>query len=165
MDFKLAVIYLLLAFLPMQDTNVHTFYISVCYITQEEEQVQVDYRMFKNDLDQALRAAKRIEPEMPSSDYCAVVALYVQNHFQISTDADTIAFNLLQCDLAGEGQLETVTCKLQGSMPSVYWSNMRIKSTVLLDEFEDQVNMMHAKINGIKKSVNLDRDRISFNIP
>ena len=159
MDFKLFAT-ILLWVLPWQNKVMHTFYISVCYIIQQDDQVSVDYRMFRNDLDKAL---EHFEPQ-DNLDYCARAASYVTSHFIISSHLDTIALTLVQCDFAGEGQLETITCKLQGLAPSRKVSEFKIESTILLREFEDQVNMVHARINGKKKSMNLDRDRTSFTV-
>ena len=158
--------FLLFCFLisPIQPSEAfHSFYISICNISQNEDGLYVDYRFFRDDLEQALGVVQKGEPT-PSS-YCDQIASYIRKHFQIRILDEPIGLDLLHCEFAGEGQLETVTCKMKGLISVKNFPVIEIRSTVLLEEFEDQINMVRLRIFGSKKSFNLDSDRTSFSLP
>ena len=141
--------------------DLHTFYISTCFIRQDGDRVVVDYRIFMDDLAQAL---KKNQVSDDANAYCAEVATYVKEHFNLSLNSRAVELRLVGCDIAGEAQLKTVSCKLVGDLNYPTNAVISIESSVLVEEFEDQVNMMHVRLDGIKKSVNLDKGKTSVTL-
>lgn len=156
MAFKL----LILTFLfLLYSRPYHDFYISICYIKMVDEKLQVNYRVFKNDAEVALSSN---ESENPG--FCADLGKYILSHFQIQEDENPLDLQLVGCTSEGSGNLETINCQLIAKNHKNISEKLEINSTVLLDSFDDQVNMIHVQLGDVKKSMNLDRDRHSFSI-
>jgi hypothetical protein len=125
-----------------------------------DDHLQVDYRVFKNDAEVALKTTI----ELPDDDFCLQISSYIQDNFHIIIDGVPLIMRLVDCKSEGIGQLETVACRLISDQPLLNASEVKINSTVLLDAFDDQVNMIHFQMGNLKKSINLDRDRKEFSL-
>lgn len=125
----------------------HEFYVSICYIRNLEQGLEVHYRIFKDDLDAAVGSTHE--------DYCRVVSEYVLDHFSLHLDGMEVQLGSPTCKKEGDGQLTTYTCILKAN-PITNPSILRVRSTVLLDVLDDQVNMIHYIDPQGRRSVNLD---------
>lgn len=136
---------------------LHDFYISICYIKSVDGELQVNYRLFKNDAEIALSEQEDADPE-----FCQHIAEYIISHFAITEDKQPLKLHLKECKNEGSGSLETISCFLVAEGHHDDSKEIAVNSTVLLDHFDDQVNMIHVMLDGTKKSFNLDRDRKTF---
>lgn len=138
-------------------SHYHDFYISICYIKQTNGDLQINYRVFKNDAEVALAENEKENPQ-----FCSDLGMYIIRNFQILEDGKALELQLVDCTNEGSGSLETINCQLLAKNHHALSERLEINSTVLLDSFDDQVNMIHLQLDGVKKSMNLDRDRKSF---
>lgn len=138
----------------------HDFYISICYIKVVDEYLEIDYRVFKNDAEVAMMTTG----DLPSDDFCLRISSYIQKNFHIIIDGIPLIVKLVDCKNEGIGQLETVACRLISDQPFLNAREVKISSTVLLESFDDQVNMIHFQMGNLKKSMNLDHDRKEFSL-
>ncbi len=160
MDFKTWVVSSFFLFLAPGPV-VHEFYISICYIKQVEDHLVVDYRVFRDDVEIALKTTLS---STSKENFCQNISSYIQDHFEILLDGKLVRLRSEDCKYEGTGQLETVSCRLVSDPYPASASNMKISSSVLLDAFDDQVNMIHVQLGALKKSMNLDRDRLEFSL-
>jgi hypothetical protein len=136
----------------------HDFYISVCYIKEVDKQLQVTYRLFMDD---AVSAIGDIQIE---NEFCEQISSYIQSKFRIMEDHRSLHLNLNSCSMEGDGRFETVSCIMTSEDHFSDAAAMTIESTVLLEVYDDQVNMIHVQMEATKKSMNLDRDRKTFEV-
>ncbi|MBK8506303.1 MAG: hypothetical protein IPL46_31340 [Saprospiraceae bacterium] len=116
------------------------------------------YRIFKDDVVSALG---KIAME---NEFCEQVSSYIQSRFQISEDSRRLHLNLVSCNTEGDGKFETISCILTSDDHFPDASALMVQSTVLLEVYDDQVNMIHVQMQSAKKSMNLDRDRKTFEV-
>ena len=112
-------------------------------------------------MDDALSALGEIPVE---EEFCERVSSYIQSKFRVSEDNRFLTFNLKFCIKEGDGKFETISCILTSEDHLPEALALTIESTLLLEVFDDQVNMIHLQMEHIKKSTNLDRDRMSFEV-
>lgn len=141
-------------------SSFHDFYISICYIKSVDGELQINYRVFKDDAQIALG-----NPTLVNEDFCSNIADYIVSHFGITEDSHPLHLVLKDCTYEGSGKFETVSCLFVAEDHQVDAGELKINSSVLLDVYDDQVNMIHVQMGDTKKSMNLDRDRKSFSLP
>ncbi len=141
------------------DTADHAFYVSICYLRQKEGNIELDYRMFKDDLELALK-------RLPDSadDYCAKIFRYLSSRVRIVLNGQRLDLSPGVCRSEGEGYLESVSATMHVPLKGPTNGKLEIETSVLTEIYDDQINMVHVLWHNLKRSRNLDRRRQRFEL-
>jgi hypothetical protein len=131
----------------------HPYYVSVVDIKYDAKQkaLQVSARLFTNDLEDALRKTnkKTIDLLNPKtrSEVDSALCRYIKERFQISLNSKAQALNYI----GYEKEEESIWVYLEIRKTAVP-KKMNINTALLYDFLPQQINIIHAEINGVKKS-------------
>ena len=144
-----------------QSPGAHPFYISICQIDHNPgtDALEMSFRIFTDDLEQALesigtdRLHLGTEREAEKADL--YIGRYLARHveFQVNGSRVNAAF------LGKEVDTEATWCYVEiADIPDL--DSMTVTNTLLLETFEDQVNLVHVNANDQKKSLVFNRQLI-----
>lgn len=150
--------------------NLHPFHVSVCtiYYSEEEKSLQITHKIFADDLEITLNNAGYRTPDNGYIDVLnptdrefldATIEKYLRAHFSITLNGKESSLQYLgyeQEDLA-------LWCYMEISGVEKL-DVLDLKYTVLLEQFTDQINLVHVNYKGAIKSLRLDHDQESENI-
>lgn len=135
------------------------------YYSEDEKSLQITHKLFADDLENALtKAGLRtqdggyIDVLNPSDREFMDKTLekYLRDHFSVILNGQQPKLNYL-----GYEQEEiALWCYMEISNVDNIEA-LKIRYTVLLDAFNDQVNLVHIKYKGAIKSLRLDHDQES----
>ena len=152
----------LLALLTVVLTSVHPFHVSVCSINHapDEQTLQVTQKIFADDLEEALNATAsgqttRIDVLNPPDPAVmeAIVNDYLKEHLRIMVDGNVVE----PVFLGYEREEMALWCYLEVSKVATLQS-VGVQSSILVDAFNDQTNIVHVKYNDTTKSMKLAKD-------
>ncbi len=139
----------------------HSFYVSICNIRTLDLGIEIDCRIFKNDLELGIRALIE-DPDwkINGTDAKEKIESYFLARFRISIGDVPKSLKRHQIDYEGEGPTESVSCKFRATYAEneALGKKWVIINQILTEVYDDQVNMVHTKINGRRRSKNLDKD-------
>ena len=132
----------------------HPFYISVCQVDHNPDSgaVELAFRIFTDDLEQALEAMGtdrlRLGTEREAEKADLYIGRYLARHVEIEIDGQPVSAVFL----GKEVDTDAIWCYLEvENIPLL--NTMTMTNTLLLETFEDQVNLVHVNANGQKKSL------------
>ena len=157
-------------FLPFRfpfQIDWHPFHVSVCtiYFNEAEKSLQITHKIFADDLETTLNNAGY---RMADNGYVdvlnptdrkaldATIEKYLRQHFSITLNGKTPAAQYLgyeQEELALWCYMEITGVEKIDAMGITY--------TVLLEQFDDQINLVHVNYKGAIKSLRLDHEQES----
>lgn len=148
--------------------QLHPFHISVCSINHAtaENSLQITIKIFADDLEEELNqphaAASAyidvLNPEDPAR-LDTIIGDYLAQHvsFTVNEKATQPQF------LGFEREDLTLWCYLEiTDIPEV--QRVRVQNTLLLNTFDDQVNIVHVKANNVVKSMKLAKNQTADTI-
>ena len=139
----------------------HKFYVSVTSVeyVQAEESLQIISRIFIDDLESALQARYTFKAAMGTADESELVTESIQRYFNAKF---TVFVNGKPREYTFVGKKydrDQVICYLEVSgVSEAGLESVGIQNEILMDVFEEQKNLVHLKILGIKKSYVLVRE-------
>lgn len=150
----------LLVLIPLLFTQLHPFHVSVCDIEfrKESKSVQVSQRIFLDDLEQAL--SKKfginmiIDNESTATFRDSLIQVYLLENLNITFDGK----EKKRVYVGNEFEEDAMWCYLEYSGINKF-NSIAVKSTVLLETFDDQANIIHFKYEEFEKSIKLDRTK------
>lgn len=159
--------YLVIFFLQTL-VNLHPFHVSVAdvVVNQEKRAIQISQRIFLDDLEQALNntfgTQLIIDNESNNALRDSLIEQYLVGRLSITVDGKKKDSEFLGSEFEEDG----IWCYLEIKGVKKI-KQLVVASTILFEEFDDQANIIHFKINEYEKSVKLDRDnwQIIFTIP
>lgn len=143
--------------------QLHPFHISVCSINYAaaENSLQVTVKIFADDLEEALNQTGTntiayvdvLNPANPAQ-LDSIVGNYLSQHlsFTVNEQATKPQF------LGFEREDLTMWCYLEITGISEV-QQVEVQNTLLLNTFDDQVNIVHIRANSVVKSMKLEEDR------
>lgn len=139
----------------------HPFYISVCQVDHnpDTEALEVSFRIFTDDLEQALESMGtdrlRLGTEREAEKADLYISRYLARHveFEINGRRVSAAF------LGKEVDSDATWCYVEVENVPVL-KTMAMTNTLLLESFEDQVNLVHVHAAGQKRSLVFDGQQI-----
>lgn len=164
----LAMIHNLLILIPFFFTSLHPFHVSVCDIefSPDSHSVQVSQRIFLDDLEQGL--SKRFNINLIIDDQStlayrdSLIQVYLFEKLNMTFDGK----EKKRVYVGNEVEEDAMWCYIEYSGIKKL-NSIEIRSTVLLETFDDQGNIFHIKVNDFEKSIKLDksntRSTISLN--
>ena len=149
MAYKLCVCFL---FFFLLRTNIypHTVYVSVCEVYVVENKMIFSFRVFKNDIFDALKIKKEsFESGRQEEDE---VINYLKNSFYVKLNEKKKNLSLDQFRYEGEGYTETINVKFSFNFNS-NTKEVYIKNNILFDFIDEQMNVVSFNINNTKKTL------------
>ena len=154
-SFLLASLFVLTAF----KTGAHEFYLSVTEIEYKEEKqsLQIITRVFTDDFEEVLRKRFdddiRLSVDSEEGPVEEMTEKYLNQKLQINIKGKTLQLNYLGKEYDSDQvilyiEVEDVTT----------FSEIEVTNAILTDLFDDQKNVVHVKVNGITKSMLLQRN-------
>ena len=140
----------------------HPFYISVCQIdyNSDADTLEMSFRIFIDDLELALESMGtgrlRLGTEQEAEKADEYIGRYLDRHIELEVNGLPVEAAFL----GKEVDTDAIWCYLEIVDVTVL-DSLSIKNTLLLETFEDQVNLVHVKANDQKKSLVFNRLQIS----
>lgn len=137
----------------------HPFHVSVCEINvnPENESLEISQRIFLDDLENALRKTSgwsTLDVVHPSDQkkFDALLQKYVTNHLTILVNGQEKTLSYL----GHEVEADAMWCYIEvAGVNNV--KDIEVESTILLETFEDQMNLIHIKKDGEIHSLRLGK--------
>ena len=139
----------------------HPFYISVCQVDHNPDTaaLEMSFRIFMDDLELALETmgTERLhlgtEREAEKADL--YIGRYLARHVVIEINGRRVS----SAFLGKEVDPDAMWCYMEVENIPVLES-MTMTNTLLLETFEDQVNLVHVNANGQKKSLVFNQQQV-----
>ena len=146
--------------------SFHPFYVSVTQIEQNQQTktVQVSVRIFFDDFEAALdkRYNTKINILKPSNrkKVDLLIADYIGNHLKIKANGKPLLLRYVGYEI----EEEAAWCYLEADKQETVQS-FAIMNNILFEQHPTQINMIHAIVNGRRKSIKLDdpANSVTFN--
>ena len=146
--------FILTLMMVMGSWGDHDIHVSVCDIVEksEDSSVEVSLRIFYDDLLNAVGLT--IGEELPE-DYTGsddLIERFVNKHLSIQLNGKKVLLNYQESISYPPAVWTTFTIKVDDPITEI-----EVNNTILLDLFDDQVNMVNLRFNGKKKVYSLDK--------
>jgi hypothetical protein len=135
----------------------HPFYVSVTEIdhNQKTKTVQVSVRVFFDDFENALdkRYKTNINILKPKDrkQVDGLISDYIKNHLQIKANNKLLTLKYLGYQI----EEDAAWCYFEsGKIENI--QKLDIQNEILFEQHDSQINMIHATVNGKRKSTKLD---------
>lgn len=154
----------LLASSPRIDTK-HPYYVSVTeieYIGANKE-IGIACKIFADDFEQALKALYHTKIDLYNTKDTSLtgkqIAGYISKHLQVSAGGKKLSLQYLGYEIEGEA----AWCYFSAGDVAPF-SQLEVFNDLLYEYKKEQVNLMHVKANGNRKSARLSApdNRLSF---
>src|SRR5258706_16143551 len=136
---------------------LHPLYISVTEISHnaKDKTLEISCKMFTNDLEATLEktAHAKVDLSEPKDKKATdkLITDYVGRHLQIKIDGKTVALHFLGSEKEADG---TWSYFQVNDVPAV--KRVEILNSLLYDNFDQEINIIHASVGGEKKSMRLN---------
>lgn len=135
----------------------HPFYVSVTEIehNQKTKTVQVSVRIFFDDFERALdkhyKTNINILKPKDRKQVDGLISDYIKNHLQINADNKLLTLKYLGYQI----EEDAAWCYFEsGEVESI--QKLGIQNNILFEQHDSQINMIHATVNGKRKSTKLE---------
>lgn len=135
----------------------HPFYVSVTEIDYgpKTKTVQVSVRVFFDDFESALykryKTSINILKPKDRKQVDGLISDYIKNHLQIKANNKLLTLKYLGYEI----EEDAAWCYFESEkIESV--QKLNIQNDVLFEQHDSQINMIHATVNGKRKSTKLD---------
>lgn len=137
--------------------NVHPFHVSVVEINHNaiDKTLEISCKIFTDDFEKVLAKNYNVKtdlinpPDKKAMD--TVVKKYILSHLSIIADGKQTTLEYLGFERDNEAVYSYVQAE---NIPSV--KKVELKTNLMHDMFDDQVNIVHVIVNGNRKSTKLD---------
>jgi len=138
-------------------TTFHPFHVSVCEvnINQASKSIQVSQRIFIDDLEQALNKTYKvnltIDGKTENKLVDSLINDYLKEHLRLAVDGKFKKRVFIGSEIVEDG----IWCYIEYEGIKKIKS-VEVTSTVFLEIFKDQANIIHFKQGDREKSIKLD---------
>ena len=156
-------VHLILLLVPFL-TTLHPFHVSVCSINYapDEQTLQITQKIFADDLEEALNASAKASGQATRFDVInppdpevmeVIIRKYLSENLQIEVNEEAVE----PVFLGYEREELALWCYLEVSdVDSI--QSVNVQSSILVDAFDDQTNIVHVKYMNTVKSMKLAKD-------
>lgn len=152
-------IFLFILLLPLYSFNAHKYYLSLTQIEykSDSQSIQIILNVFIDDMETALNETHGInmqldtKKELKESD--TYFEKYLVKHLALKADNKSLTFNYLGKEYEGDNIFFYLEIEDVKSL-----KNLEISSTILVDHFPKQQNLIKAKANDINRSKLLTKE-------
>ena len=136
-------------FLTLKTTaEKHTVYVSVCEVYNIKNKLIFSFRIFKNDLYDALK----IKNTKSEKEKTLEITKYIKSSFFVQLDGKNKILTLEKFVYEGESFTETINIKLSAPF-SLKTKEIYIKNTILFDFLDEQMNVVSFNVNETKETL------------
>lgn len=141
------------SFLHPTYQGYHPYYVSVTEIeySNADKEMQVACKIFTDDFEQALKGMyhTKIDLYHPKDKVLLdkQIAGYIQKHLHLKADGKPLSLNYMGFEIEGEAAWCFFSA---GNITTV--KNIEVFNDLLYEYKKEQVNIMHIKVNGGRKS-------------
>lgn len=147
----------------------HPMHVSVCDIEYDHDRdaLEITQRIFIDDLETSIRKQLN-EPDMditkPGKDRTTddLVEPYLRQHFSVTVNGKQLAYQYLGHEVENDGLYCYVEIDNVRDLKSI-----RVFSDILTADFDDQVNIIHVKVDdeirNMKLTSSTKSDRLEYN--
>jgi len=141
---------------PAQDTD-HPFHVSVVEIEHNaaDRTLEISCKIFTDDFEMTLANLYKTKVDLINPPQKAamdtLVKKYIRSHFSLKVNGRPVAFNYIGYENEKEAAYGYIEVENISSV-----SKLEMTNTILFDEFIDQMNIMHVKAGGNRKSTKLN---------
>ncbi|MEJ2902101.1 DUF6702 family protein [Pedobacter panaciterrae] len=135
----------------------HPFYVSVTEIdhNQKTKTVQVSVRVFFDDFENALdkryKTSINILKPKDRKQVDGLISDYIKSHLQIKANNKSLTLKYLGYQI----EEDAAWCYFESEkIESI--EKLEIQNDILFEQHDSQINMIHATVNGKRKSTKLD---------
>ena len=135
----------------------HPFHVSVVEIEHNsaDKTLEVSCKIFTDDFETTLTKNYNTKVDLTNPPNKAamdsLVKKYVFSHLSLKVNGRPVAFHYIGFENENEAAYGYVQVD---NVPTL--SKLDITNTIMYDKFDDQVNIMHVKVNGDRKSTKLN---------
>lgn len=139
--------------------SLHPFHISVTDIEYDAEakSVEIAQKIFMDDLEDVLVPAEDRLVDLIDKDQKAandlLIKAYLKKHFSLSINGKPVEYLFLGTQVDGDA----IWCFMEVPKTRKFKS-IEVRSTVLIDRFDDQMNLIHVKHEEKIRSMRLHKD-------
>lgn len=157
-SFILASFFLLSGF----KSGAHEFYLSVTEITykKETQSLQVITRIFADDFEEVLRTRFddeiRLIPDGEKGPVSEMTKKYLDQKLQIRVGEEPLQLNYLGKEYDADQVVLYIEIE---DVP--HFNEIEVTNAILTDLFDDQKNVVHVQVDGVTKSMLLQKDNDS----
>ena len=143
--------------LNIQGVNIHPFYISVTEFNQnaKDNTLEISCKMFAEDLEQILEKNYKkqldISLDKDKANFDKYIPDYVSKHLVLVIDGKAVKLSYV----GYETERESAYCYFQIDGIATL-KKIDITNSILQDFNQEQINIMHVVVNGIRKSLKLN---------
>ena len=141
---------------------VHPFYISVCQVDHNPDTgaLEMSFRIFMDDLELALEAMGTERLHLGTEREAEKTDLYIGRYLARHVVIEINGRRVNTAFLGKEVDPDAIWCFVEVENIPVLES-MTMTNTLLLETYEDQVNLVHVNANGQKKSLIFDIQQVT----
>lgn len=137
--------------------GLHPFHVSVVEIEHNAsgKTLEISCKIFTDDFESILAKNYNVKVDLinPSNKDAmdTLVKKYLNSHLAIKANGKPVVFNYIGYENEKEAAYGYIEAEAVSSV-----SKLDITNTILFDKFDDQMNIMHVKVNGNRKSTKLN---------
>jgi hypothetical protein len=141
----------------MSPAEIHPFYVSVTEISHnaKDKTLEISCKLFSSDFETVLEKGSHEKVDLSvSKDRKAVDKLigeYVLRHLMIKVDGKIALLHMI----GSEQEAEATWCYFQADHIAAV-KRIDISNSLLYDGFDQQINIMHVTVGGIRKSTKVN---------
>jgi hypothetical protein len=155
---------LVVAFTSFSPAALHPFHVSVVEIEHNSlaKTLEISCKIFTDDFETVLAKNYKVKvdlinpPDKAAMD--TLVKKYILSHLSIKANGKPVVINYVGFENESEAAYGYIEVENISSV-----SKLEITNTILFDKFDDQMNIMHVKAGGGRKSTKLnypDKDAV-----
>lgn len=135
----------------------HPLYITVTEIDHnaKDKILEISCKMFTNDFEAVLEKNAHAKVDLSDVKTKAasdkLIADYVEKHLQIKVDGRTVQLQFVGSEKEADGTWSYFQVSNISSVKKI-----DVNNSLLYDNFNQEINIMHAAVGGVKKSTRLD---------
>lgn len=142
--------------------EAHPFYISVCQVDHNPDTgaLEMSFRIFMDDLELALETMGTERLHLGTEREAEKADLYISRYLVRHVVVEINGRRVNAAFLGKEVELDAMWCYVEvGDIP--VFETMTMTNTLLLETYEDQVNLVHVNANGQKKSLVFNQQQVT----
>lgn len=160
------VIFLNICLFIIPANAAHPFYISVTemLLNSKTRSLEISCKMFAEDIEDVLKQNYKTSVDLGNDKLQAqnnkLINDYILKHLSINIDSKSVALKFV----GYEKESESIYCYFEVmNVPAI--KKLVVNNTILQDYKQEQINIIHAIINGNRKSTKLDfpENQANFN--